>query len=85
MSHTILLIQSTTKPKSRCWIDYETLDECFQDIRKMYEDQVKESVKLAMLSSEMNEDIGYDISAVLQFIDRLSDLSVLAAGRYHIA
>ena len=36
--HTILLVQSTSKPDSRTWSDYDTVEHCMEAISKIYEE-----------------------------------------------
>uniref|UniRef100_A0A915APD2 Enhancer of rudimentary homolog n=1 Tax=Parascaris univalens TaxID=6257 RepID=A0A915APD2_PARUN len=68
MSHTVLLIQTSPLPQSRSWIDYETLDECLDDICEIYElHRSNENVAL--------RSTAYSVSELFEFIDRLADLS----------
>lgn len=76
MSHTILLIQSSSKADSRTWSDYETTQECIDAICKIYEGHLKK------LHPDI-ECIQYDISDLYKFIDRLSDLSCLVFNNNH--
>uniref|UniRef100_A0A915CM86 Enhancer of rudimentary homolog n=1 Tax=Ditylenchus dipsaci TaxID=166011 RepID=A0A915CM86_9BILA len=70
MSHTILLIQSSSKVESRTWSDYESQLDCMEAICKIFEEHLK----------KLNPDvrcIQYDVSDLFKFIDRLTDLSCL--------
>ncbi|VDD87695.1 unnamed protein product [Enterobius vermicularis] len=70
MSHTILLIQPTSRPDSRTWSDYETTTECMEGVCKIFEEHLK---KLNPKSAS----ITYDVQNLFHFIDRLGDLSCL--------
>ncbi|CAF1208312.1 unnamed protein product, partial [Didymodactylos carnosus] len=78
-THTILLLQSTTKLDSRTYSDYETVDECLDGICKVFEEHLKKR-------NPMSPSITYDISELFDFIDQLADLSCLclqkATGTY---
>lgn len=69
-SHTILLVQPNSRPDTRTYSDYESLNECLEGICKIYEEHLK----------RQNPDcpsITYDISQLFDFIDQLTDLSCL--------
>ena len=73
MSHTILLVQPGTKPETRTYSDYDSVNECIEGVCKIYEEHLK----------RQNPDIGsitYDIAQLFDFIDQLADLSCLV---YH--
>ncbi|XP_068682460.1 enhancer of rudimentary homolog [Montipora capricornis] len=70
MSHTILLIQPTSKPDSRTYSDYETKDECMEGVCKIFEEYLKKS-------NPSTPSITYDISQLFDYIDSLADLSCL--------
>eukprot|EP00088_Acartia_fossae_P003004 TRINITY_DN11251_c0_g1_i1.p1 TRINITY_DN11251_c0_g1~~TRINITY_DN11251_c0_g1_i1.p1 ORF type:complete len:104 (-),score=30.15 TRINITY_DN11251_c0_g1_i1:258-569(-) len=70
MSHTILLVQPATKPESRTYTDYESVNECMEGVCKIYEEHLKR--KHPEIPS-----ITYDISQLFEFIDQLADLSCL--------
>ncbi|KAI6175715.1 Enhancer of rudimentary-like protein [Aphelenchoides bicaudatus] len=60
MSHTILLIQSTSKPDSRTWSDYETVEQGMEAVCKIFEEHLKK-----VYPNESN--ITYDISELFLF------------------
>ena len=73
MSHTILLVQPGSKPETRTYSDYDSVNECIEGVCKIYEEHLK----------HQNPDIPsitYDISQLFDFIDQLADLSCLV---YH--
>jgi len=70
MTHTILLVQPATKPESRTYTDYESVNECLEGVCKIYEEHLKR--KHPDIPS-----ITYDISQLFEFIDQLADLSCL--------
>ena len=86
MSHTILLLQSTTKLDSRTYSDYESVDECLDGrqrrsfvpyclfflvgICKVFEEHLKKR-------NPTSPSITYDISELFEFIDQIADLSCL--------
>ncbi|XP_065832829.1 enhancer of rudimentary homolog [Oscarella lobularis] len=74
MSHTILLMQATTRIESRSYADYETVIECLEGVCKLFEEQLK---KL----NPSSKQITYDISQLFEFIDGFNDLSVLVFQR----
>eukprot|EP00741_Cyanophora_paradoxa_P004816 tig00000829_g4673.t1 len=69
MSHTILLIQPTSKA-TRTWSDHETVNQAMDSICQMFEGQLKRA-------NPSVRNITYDISELFQYIDSLADLSVL--------
>merc|ERR1712079_511744 len=74
MSHTILLVQPQSRPESRTYSDYESVNECLEGVCKIYEEHLK----------RMNPNIPsitYDISQLFDFIDQLADLSCLVYQR----
>lgn len=70
MSHTILLIQPTSKPESRTYSDYETKEECMESVCKIFEEYLKRS-------NPSTPSITYDISQLFDYIDSLTDLTCL--------
>ncbi|KAF0765307.1 enhancer of rudimentary [Aphis craccivora] len=74
MSHTILLIQSGSRPETRTYSDYESVNECMEGICKIYE------IHLKKLNPNVSS-ISYDMSELFEFIDHLSDLSCLVFQR----
>ncbi|KAL5009417.1 hypothetical protein ScPMuIL_014998 [Solemya velum] len=69
-SHTILLVQPSTRPDTRTYSDYESLNECLEGICKIYEEHLKRQ-------NPESPSITYDISQLFDFIDQLTDLSCL--------
>ena len=65
MSHTILLIQPGTKPETRTYSDYESVNECMEGVCKIYEEHLKRQ-------NPSIPSITYDISQLFDFIDQLS-------------
>ncbi|GMT31060.1 hypothetical protein PFISCL1PPCAC_22357, partial [Pristionchus fissidentatus] len=72
--HTILLIQPTNKPESRTWSDYETTTECLEGICKIFEEFLKKQ-------NPTMQSITYDVSHLFEFVDKLSDLSLLVFNK----
>jgi len=70
MSHTILLIQPGTKPETRTYSDYESVNECMEGVCKIYEEHLKRQ-------NPSIPSITYDISQLFDFIDQLSDMTCL--------
>ncbi|XP_025105019.1 enhancer of rudimentary homolog [Pomacea canaliculata] len=70
MSHTILLVQPNTRPDTRTYSDYESLNECLEGICKIFEEHLKRI-------HPQDQCITYDISQLFDFMDQLSDLSCL--------
>merc|ERR1712198_587548 len=70
MSHTILLVQPNTRPETRTYSDYESLNECLEGICKIFEEHLKRL-------HPHDPSITYDISQLFEFIDQLTDLSCL--------
>ena len=88
MSHTILLLQSTSKLDSRTYSDYESVDECLDGkwtVNTTHEHGPRSSfVGICKVFEEhlkkrnpTSPSITYDISELFEFIDQLSDLSCL--------
>ena len=65
MSHTILLVQPGTKPETRTYSDYESVNECMEGVCKIYEEHLKRQ-------NPSIPSITYDISQLFDFIDQLS-------------
>ncbi|XP_022176203.1 enhancer of rudimentary homolog [Rhopalosiphum maidis] len=70
MSHTILLIQPGSKPETRTYSDYESVNDCMEGVCKIYEEHLK---KL----NPKSVSITYDITQLFEFVDHLADLSCL--------
>ncbi|KAJ9578247.1 hypothetical protein L9F63_005517, partial [Diploptera punctata] len=69
-SHTILLIQPGSKPETRTFSDYESVNECMEGVCKIYEEHLKRQ-------NPNTPSITYDISQLFDFVDQLADLSCL--------
>jgi hypothetical protein len=91
MSHTILLLQSTSKLDSRTYSDYESVDECLDGIpplslvkSRTRLDQCFSCVGVCKVFEEhlkkrnpTSPSITYDISELFEFVDQIADLSCL--------
>merc|ERR1712002_1192425 len=78
MSHTLLLIQPTRKLESRTYGDFESLNEALEGVCKIYEEHLKRE-------NPHHASITYDISQLFDYIDGLTDLSVLVYNSSHTA
>uniref|UniRef100_A0A8R1DGV5 Enhancer of rudimentary homolog n=1 Tax=Caenorhabditis japonica TaxID=281687 RepID=A0A8R1DGV5_CAEJA len=72
-SHTILLIQTSPRLDSRTWADYESITDALDAICSMYEEFL--SKKAA------GGPVTYDVSQVYEFLDKLSDVSLMIFNR----
>ena len=70
MSHTILLVQPTRKLEARSYGDFESMNEALEGLCRIYEEQLKRE-------NPHQQTITYDISQLFDYIDGLTDLSVL--------
>ncbi|EDV33781.1 uncharacterized protein Dana_GF19121 [Drosophila ananassae] len=70
MSHTILLVQPGTRPETRTYCDYESVNECMEGVCKIYEEHLKRR-------NPNTPTITYDISQLFDFIDTLMDISCM--------
>ena len=70
MSHTILLLQTTSNPASRTYCDYDTEDDCLEGICRIFELNLRKSMP-------EEGSITYDIRDLYDFIDRLEDISIM--------
>jgi|ERR1711936_752404 len=70
MSHSLLLVQPSRKLESRTYGDFESLNEALEGVCKIYEEQLKRE-------NPHHPSITYDISQLFDYIDGLTDLSVL--------
>ena len=89
MSHTILLLQSTTKLDSRTYSDYESVDECLDGIDLQKSVLLNMELFLFVLAickvfeehlkkrNPTSPSITYDISELFEFINEIADLSCL--------
>merc|ERR1711935_411946 len=78
MSHTILLVQPNRRQDSRSFADFESVNEAMEGICKIYEEQLKKE-------NSTHHAITYDISQLFDYIDNLTDLSVLVYQRASMA
>ncbi|CAH1791055.1 unnamed protein product [Owenia fusiformis] len=70
MSHTILLVQASSRPEGRTYSDYESMNEMLEGVCKIYEEYLKRQ-------NPSSPSITYDISQLFDFIDSLADLCCL--------
>lgn len=68
--HTILLLQTTSKPESRSWSDYDTVTQCLEAVCKVYEEHLKRTRRA-------DESHSYDVAELFDFIDRLGDVTCM--------
>eukprot|EP00727_Mastigamoeba_balamuthi_P009466 m51a1_g5141 putative enhancer of rudimentary homolog (105) ;mRNA; r:23949-24476 len=71
MSHTILLVQYSNLP-SRTYFDFESLPAAVDGVCRLYEQKLKSMHQNA-------QNITYDVSDLMTYIDSLADLSALQA------
>lgn len=64
MSHTILLVQPGTRPETRTYSDYESVNECMEGVCKIYEEHLKRR-------NPNTPTITYDISQLFDFLDQV--------------
>jgi len=69
-THTILLVQPSSKIESRTWSDFESINDCMEGICKIFEEHLKKQ-------NPQSPSITYDVSELFDFIDRLTDLGCL--------
>eukprot|EP01060_Flectonema_neradi_P032973 TRINITY_DN538_c5_g1_i1.p1 TRINITY_DN538_c5_g1~~TRINITY_DN538_c5_g1_i1.p1 ORF type:complete len:108 (+),score=0.84 TRINITY_DN538_c5_g1_i1:55-378(+) len=69
-THTVVLCQPTREISSRIYSDYERTEDSLDGIVQMYETRLKQENPRA-------SDIQYDLVDLLNFIDSLTDISVL--------
>lgn len=67
MSHTILLVQPGTRPETRTYSDYESVNECMEGVCKIYEEHLKRR-------NPNTPTITYDISQLFDFLDQVNKL-----------
>lgn len=65
MSHTILLVQPGTRPETRTYSDYESVNECMEGVCKIYEEHLKRR-------NPNTPTITYDISQLFDFLDQVN-------------
>ncbi|XP_052892106.1 enhancer of rudimentary homolog [Anopheles moucheti] len=70
MSHTILLFQLNKDMETRTYCDYESINDCMEDVCRIYEEHLKR--RNPNLST-----ITYEISELFDFIDQLIHLDCL--------
>lgn len=64
MSHTILLVQPGSRPETRTYSDYESVNECMEGVCKIYEEHLKRR-------NPNTPTITYDISQLFDFLDQV--------------
>ena len=69
-SHTVVLLQFEKDENSRTYLDFDTIQEALDGICQVYEQKLKFSNKDA-------QQITYDLSDLINYVDKLSDLSCL--------
>lgn len=70
MSHTILLVQPGSRPETRTYSDYDSVNECMEGVCRIYEEHLKRI-------NPNTPTITYDISQLFDFLDQLADISCL--------
>eukprot|EP00456_Euglypha_rotunda_P012278 TRINITY_DN1344_c0_g1_i1.p1 TRINITY_DN1344_c0_g1~~TRINITY_DN1344_c0_g1_i1.p1 ORF type:complete len:109 (-),score=22.44 TRINITY_DN1344_c0_g1_i1:133-459(-) len=68
--HTIVLAQFTSKPNSRQYSDFESVQHAMDGVCQMFEHKLKQQ-------NPNRRKITYDISDLYEFIDKLPDLCCL--------
>lgn len=63
-SHTILLVQPGTRPETRTYSDYESVNDCMEGVCKIYEEHLKRK-------NPNTPTITYDISQLFDFVDQV--------------
>lgn len=71
-SHTVLLIQTSPRLDSRTWGDYESVTDALDAVCKMFEE---------FLAKKSAGPVTYDVSQVYEFLDKLSDVSMMIFNR----
>ncbi|CAG2162993.1 unnamed protein product [Oppiella nova] len=72
-AHTVLLVQASGLD-TRQYSDYDSLNDALQGICHMYEQHLKKMFPL-------DTEIQYDLSQLFEYIDALTDLSLLVFKR----
>ena len=91
MSHTILLVQPNRRQDSRSYADFESVNEAMEGICKIYEEQLKkENSSHHSITYDIRYWAIYDViiknfSQLFDYIDNLTDLSVLVYQRASMA
>lgn len=70
MSHTILLVQPGSRPETRTYSDYDSVNDCMEGVCRIYEEHLKRI-------NPNTPTITYDISQLFDFLDQLADISCL--------
>lgn len=70
MSHTILLVQPGSRPETRTYSDYESVNECMEGVCKIYEEHLKRR-------NPNTPTITYDISQLFDFLDQVIDCDII--------
>lgn len=63
-SHTILLVQPGSRPETRTYSDYESVNDCMEGVCKIYEEHLKRK-------NPNTPTITYDISQLFDFVDQV--------------
>ncbi|XP_030386472.1 enhancer of rudimentary homolog [Scaptodrosophila lebanonensis] len=70
MSHVMLFVQMAPDPKSRTFHTYDTVAECMDGVRNMFEDHVHNSYSPI-------SNFSYSMSQLLDYVDSLVDVSCM--------
>uniref|UniRef100_A0A1B0FLL3 Enhancer of rudimentary homolog n=1 Tax=Glossina morsitans morsitans TaxID=37546 RepID=A0A1B0FLL3_GLOMM len=70
MSHIILLVQPDNRPETRTYSDYESVNECMEGVRRIYEEHLKRI-------NPYTPTITYDVTQLFDFLDQLADINCL--------
>ncbi|CAI2352632.1 unnamed protein product [Caenorhabditis sp. 36 PRJEB53466] len=71
-SHTILLIQTSSRLDTRTWADFESVTDALDSLCKMFEE---------FLAKKTSGPVTYDVSQVYEFLDKMSDISLMIFNR----
>ena len=69
-SHTMVLCQFTEDENSRTYLDFDTIQEALDGICQIYEQKLK-------FSNREAQQITYDLSDLIGYVDKLRDISCL--------
>lgn len=76
MVHILLLVQTTSNPKTREWAEFSCVNDCCDHVCKMFEDGLKKS-------NPFESQIHYDIADLYAFVDNVSrEFSSLISFRF---
>lgn len=72
MTHTVLLVQTSANKWSRTYFDYESVRELVDGVCQLYEQQLRQANP-----SLRGGELQYDAGDLLNFIEKVPDLSCL--------